>query len=170
MKQRVKLAQALLHEPDLLVLDEPMNGLDPMGRRDISDILQNLAGQGTQILISSHILPELESLCGQLVMMNWGRVLAAGSQRNIRAELQTWSERVTIRCDRPHVLVRHLLDEDLIRGFEIEADGDSVLLTLLDPPDFYRRWNQVVLASGVAVREMRSETRSLRQIFERMTT
>lgn len=170
MKQRVKLAQALLHEPDLLVLDEPMNGLDPMGRRDISDLLLELAEGGTHILISSHILPELESLCNQLVMMNWGRVLAAGSQQQIRNDLHTWSECVTIRCDQPNVLVRHLLDENLIRGFEVEPDSDAVILTLLDPPDFYRRWTQVVLESQVAVFEIRSETRSLNQIFERMTT
>ena len=170
MKQRVKLAQALIHEPDLLVLDEPMNGLDPMGRREISDLLLELAEAGTHILISSHILPELESLCGQLVMMNWGRVLAAGSQQHIRNDLHTWSERVTIRCDRPNVLVRHFLDGGLIRGFEIEPDSDTVILTLQDPPDFYRRWTEVVIESKVAVFEVRSETRSLNQIFERMTT
>jgi ABC-2 type transport system ATP-binding protein len=170
MKQRVKLAQALLHQPDLLVLDEPMNGLDPMGRREISDLLIELAEGGTHILISSHILPELESLCGRLIMMNWGRVLAAGSQQQIRNDLHTWSERVTIRCDRPNVLVRYLLDGDLIRGFEVEPDSDTVVLTLLDPPDFYGRWTQVVLESQVEVFEIRSETRSLNQIFERMTT
>ena len=93
MKQRVKLAQAFLHEPDLLVLDEPMNGLDPMGRREIADLLRDRAANGAHILISSHILPELESLCNQLVLMNWGRVLAAGNQSAIRSELQTWSER-----------------------------------------------------------------------------
>jgi ABC-2 type transport system ATP-binding protein len=207
MKQRVKLAQALLHEPDLLVLDEPMNGLDPMGRGEISDILQELTDQGTHILISSHILPELENLCSQFVMMNWGRVLAVGSQSSIRNDLQSsserspsetdidgsegqrsgteesdpgagqnenanrrWPERVTLRCDQPNRLVRILLDANLIRGFETEENSDSVLLTLLDPPDFYRRWSPLVLEGGINVYEMRSETRSLRQIFDQMTT
>ena len=86
-----------------------------------------------------------------------------------RNDLHTWSERVTIRCDRPNVLVRYLLDGDLIRGFEVEPDSDTVVLTLLDPPDFYDRWTQVVLESQVEVFEIRSETRSLNQIFERMT-
>lgn len=170
MKQRVKLAQAFLHEPDLLVLDEPMNGLDPMGRREIADLLRDRAANGAHILISSHILPELESLCNQLVLMNWGRVLAAGNQSAIRSELQTWSEQVTIRCERPDLLARTLLDRGLIRGFEIEADNRSVSLTLANPGEFYQQFNGVLLESGTAIEEVRSETRSLAQIFERMTS
>lgn len=169
MKQRVKLAQALLHRPDLLILDEPMNGLDPMGRREIGDLLRQAVDRGVHVLISSHILPELESLCSHLVLMNWGRVLAAGSQQDIRNELQTWSERVTVRCDQPERLARTLLDRGLIRGFEIEPGGDSVSLILARPEAFYREVNEVLLESGTAIRELRSETRSLHQIFERMT-
>ncbi len=170
MKQRVKLAQALLHEPDLLVLDEPMNGLDPMGRREIADLLRDRAAKGAHILISSHILPELESLCSQLLLMNWGRVLASGNQSAIRSELQTWSEQVTVRCDQPDLLARTLLDRRLIRGFEIEPDGQSVRLTLANPAEFYEQFNDVLLKSGTAIEEVRSETRSLAQIFERMTS
>src|SRR5271169_3980360 len=83
MKQRVKLAQGLLHEPDLLVLDEPMNGLDPMGRQEIAQILKGLVATGVSILISSHILAELESLSKNILILNWGRVLASGSQGEI---------------------------------------------------------------------------------------
>ena len=99
MKQRVKLAQGLLHEPDLLVLDEPMNGLDPMGRQEVAGLLTDLAAQGASILISSHILAELESLCRNILILNWGRILASGSQREIRGELKNWSEELAIQCD-----------------------------------------------------------------------
>lgn len=170
MRQRVKLAQAFMSEPDLLILDEPMNGLDPMGRREIADLLREQAAKGTHILISSHILPELESLCNQLVLMNWGRVLAAGNQSTIRSELPAWSEKVTIRCERPDLLARSLLDRELIQGFEIEADQQSVSLILLNPTEFYQQLNEVLLESGTAIEEVRSETRSLAQIFERMTS
>ena len=169
MKQRVKLAQALLHHPALLILDEPMNGLDPMGRREIGDLLREEAARGVHILISSHILPELESLCERLVLMNWGRVLAAGSRQSIRNELRTWSERVTVRCDQPRALARSLLQRELIRGFEIAAGGDSVSLVLERPAEFYDQLNDALLESGTHIREVRSETRSLHQIFERMT-
>jgi ABC-2 type transport system ATP-binding protein len=88
MKQRVKLAQGMLHEPDLLVLDEPMNGLDPMGRQEVALMLAELAERGASILISSHILAELESLCRNILILNWGRILASGSQKEIRGDLK----------------------------------------------------------------------------------
>jgi ABC-2 type transport system ATP-binding protein len=88
MKQRVKLAQGLLHEPDLLVLDEPMNGLDPMGRQEVAQTLKELASAGVSILISSHILAELEALCNNILVLNWGRILASGSQREIRSDIK----------------------------------------------------------------------------------
>ena len=90
MRQRVKLAQALLHEPELLILDEPMNGLDPMGRQEIAGILSGLAKEGKSILVSSHILAELESLCKNNLVLNWGRVLATGSRQDIRSNLKSW--------------------------------------------------------------------------------
>ena len=101
MKQRVKLAQGLLHQPDLLVLDEPMNGLDPMGRQEVADLLAERAAGGASILISSHILAELESLCRNILILNWGRILASGSQQEIRGDLKNWSEELSIQCDAP---------------------------------------------------------------------
>ena len=74
MKQRVKLAQCLLHEPQLVILDEPMNGLDPMGREDIGNILRTLAHDGVSVLISSHILHDLEALCADFILLRWGRI------------------------------------------------------------------------------------------------
>jgi ABC-2 type transport system ATP-binding protein len=119
MKQRVKLAQGLLHEPELLVLDEPMNGLDPMGRQEMATILQDLAAGGVSILISSHILSELESLCKNILILNWGRILASGSQKEIRNDLKNWSEELSIQCDAPENLARHLFAADVLLGFDL---------------------------------------------------
>jgi len=132
MKQRAKLAQALLHEPDLLVLDEPMNGLDPMGRQEVAQILAELAASGTSILISSHILAELESLCKSILILNWGRVLASGSQKEIRSDLKNWSEQLSIRCDDPQKLALPLyclaVCGAMIRD-ELQADTLAFLTT-----------------------------------------
>ncbi|HXU77407.1 MAG TPA: ABC transporter ATP-binding protein, partial [Methylomirabilota bacterium] len=108
MKQRVKLGQGLLHGPELLVLDEPMNGLDPMGRQEMANTLKDLAAHGVSILISSHILAELEALCQSILILNWGRVLASGSQKEIRGDLKNWSEQLSVRCGDPEALARHL--------------------------------------------------------------
>ncbi len=169
MRQRVKLAQALLHDPRLLVLDEPMNGLDPLGRQEMAQVLQHLASQGVSILISSHILAELEPLCPHILILNWGRVLASGGRRDIRSELKDWAEELSIRCDDPIRLARRLFDADLLRGFDCDPAEKTLEIRLRDPEVFYAQWTGLLLSSGVAVYEIRSRTQSLRQIFEKVT-
>jgi ABC-2 type transport system ATP-binding protein len=170
MRQRTKLAQALLHAPDLIVLDEPMNGLDPMGRQEMAQILRELAASGTSIVISSHILAELEALCKNVLIMNWGRVLASGSQRNIRADLKTWAEQLSVHCDDPEKLARHLFEAGVLLGFDIAQDDGMLDIRVKEPATFYNRWTELLLSSGVTVFAVRSRSQSLKQIFERVTT
>jgi ABC-2 type transport system ATP-binding protein len=170
MKQRVKLAQALLHEPKLLVLDEPMNGLDPMGRQEMASILKELAASGTSILISSHILAELEALSKNILILNWGRILASGNQQDIRADLKNWSERLTVWCDQPEKLARHLFDAGVILGFDLNTEEELLDFRIKDPTTFYAQWTNLLLACDVKVWEIRSQSRSLRQIFEKVTS
>src|SRR4029434_2955791 len=101
-----------------------MNGLDPMGRQEMATILQGLAADGVSILISSHILSELESLCNNILILNWGRILASGSQKEIRSDLKNWSEELTIQCDQPEKLARHLFEAEVLLGFDVEAAED----------------------------------------------
>jgi ABC-2 type transport system ATP-binding protein len=169
MKQRVKLAQGMLHEPDLLVLDEPMNGLDPMGRQEIALILAELAAGGASILISSHILAELESLCRNILILNWGRILASGSQKEIRGDLKNWSEELSIQCDEPEKLARHLFDAGVLLGFDLDPDERMLSIRVKDAPSFYEMWTGLLLGSGVTVQAIRSRSRSLQNIFEKVT-
>jgi ABC-2 type transport system ATP-binding protein len=170
MKQRVKLAQGLLHEPDLLVLDEPMNGLDPMGRQEMANMLKDLVAGGVSIIISSHILAELESLCKNILVLNWGRVLASGSQKEIRSDLKNWSEELSIQCDAPEKLARHLFDAGVLLGFDLEAAEGLLHIRVKDAPAFYARWTELLLESHVTVQAIRSQSRSLRNIFDKVTT
>src|SRR3989440_4202589 len=170
MKQRVKLAQGLLHQPDLLVLDEPMNGLDPMGRQEIASILKELAANGVSILISSHILAELESLCKNILILNWGRVLASGSQKDIRSDLKNWSEELSIQCDAPEKLARRLFDAGVLLGFDLDG-GDGLLhIRVKNAAEFYSRWTGLLLERQVTVYAIRSQSRSLKNIFDKVTS
>jgi ABC-2 type transport system ATP-binding protein len=170
MKQRVKLGQGLLHEPDLLVLDEPMNGLDPMGRQEVANLLKELASNGVSILISSHILAELESLCKNILILNWGRVLASGSQKDIRGDLKNWSEELSIQCDSPEKLARHLFDAGVLLGFDLEPRESILHIRVKDAAAFYARWTGLLLESQVTVHAIRSQSRSLKNIFDKVTT
>ena len=171
MRQRVKLAQALLHEPLLLVLDEPMNGLDPMGRQDMQQILKQLSRDGTSILISSHILPELEALCPNILILNWGRVLASGSQAELRSQLQGGAEKYFARCDNPEKMARVLFEAGLLHGFQLEEEtAEGLLLRLRDSDAFHDRLPSLLEEHDLTLHELRSQDRSLQNIFDRITT
>ena len=169
MRQRVKLGQGLLHRPDLLVLDEPMNGLDPMGRQEVARILQDLAANGVNILISSHILAELESLCQDILILNWGRILASGSQKEIRADVKNWSEELEIECDAPQKLVRLLFDAGVLAGFDLDAETGRLRIRVRDAQSFYEQWTGLLLASGAAIYGLRGRSRSLQNIYDKVT-
>jgi ABC-2 type transport system ATP-binding protein len=169
MKQRVKLAQGLLHEPELLVLDEPMNGLDPMGRQEIAQTLKELASRGVSILISSHILAELEALCKNILVLNWGRILASGSQKEIRADIKDWSEELEIECDSPERLARRLFDADVLLGFDLEPAAGLLRIRVKDAAVFYEQWTSLLLQSGTTIHGIRSRSRSLQNIYEKVT-
>ena len=168
MRQRVKLAQALMHDPDLLVLDEPMNGLDPMGRQEISTILRDIAAEGKSIIISSHILHELETLCRQVLILNWGRIIATGSHQRIRQDHNNWAEQLFVRCSDRARLIELLFQAGLIRGFQYDQSDDGAGFQLADPERFYSEWNRILAESGLDFYEIRSESRSLKQVFEKV--
>jgi ABC-2 type transport system ATP-binding protein len=170
MKQRVKLGQGLLHGPDLLVLDEPMNGLDPMGRQEVAQTLKELAADGVSILISSHILAELEALCNNILVLNWGRILASGSQKEIRSDIKNWSEELEIECDAPEKLARHLFDAGVLAGFDLPPEEVLLRIRVKDAVSFYERWTALLLASGVTIHAIRSRNRSLQNIYDKVTT
>jgi ABC-2 type transport system ATP-binding protein len=170
MKQRVKLGQGLMHQPELLVLDEPMNGLDPMGRQEVAHILKELAAEGVSILISSHILAELEALCKNILVLNWGRILASGTQKEIREDIKHWSEELEIECDGPERLARHLFDAGVLLGFDIAPEESLLRIRVKEAATFYERWTSLLLQSGVTVQGIRSRSRSLQNIYDKVTT
>ena len=171
MRQRVKLAQALLHEPRLLVLDEPMNGLDPMGRQDMQQILKQLSREGASIIISSHILPELEALCPNILILNWGRVLASGNQAELRAQLQGAAERYYVRCDDPEKMVQVLFEAGLLHGYQLdEEDQEGLSFRLCKPDTFHECLPSLLKEHNLTLYELRSEDRSLQNIFDLITT
>ena len=109
MRQRFKLAQALAHDPDVVILDEPLNGLDPPARRDLSAVIRALGDEGRCVLVSSHVLHEVETLARRIVFLHQGRVLAEGTREEIRRELPEHPLTVRLATDDPPALARALL-------------------------------------------------------------
>jgi ABC-2 type transport system ATP-binding protein len=156
MRQRVKLAQCLLHQPKLIVLDEPMNGLDPMGREDFSNVLRSLNSEGTNIVISSHNLQDLEALCSDFLLLRWGRVPRSGNAVVSPGARQEWPASTTFRCDQPAQLARYFFDQHLVQGCDIVEQDELLHVRWSDPHRFYADFDRLLLASGVRIYEVRS--------------
>jgi ABC-2 type transport system ATP-binding protein len=166
MKQRVKLAQCLLHEPRLVVLDEPMNGLDPMGREDIANILRELAQDGVSVLISSHILHDLEALCADFLLLRWGRIPRSLNEAASPDARTRWPEATTFRCESPEKLARFLFDRDLLRGCDILPETGTLHARWRDPERFFGAYHQLLLESGVRIFEVQDAASFLEKAIE----
>lgn len=158
MRQRVKLAQCLLHEPELVILDEPMNGLDPMGREEFSSVLRDLAREGRSVLISSHILHDLEALCAEFLMLRWGRIPRSLNESTSAEARARWPEATSFRCEGPDQLARFFFERGLVRGCDIDAEAGMLHVRWQNPELFYGNghFHALLLESGVRIFEVQS--------------
>ena len=151
MRQRIRLAQAMAHRPEVLLLDEPLNGLDPMVRADMIALFRELADQGLHVVVSSHVLHEVDLISDRVVLLNSGYVVAEGDIQGVRSEMETHPAKVLVRCDRPARLASRVFEQ--YGGGEarlVEAER-GVLIATRDADAFYLLLNRVVLDEGLEV-------------------
>jgi ABC-2 type transport system ATP-binding protein len=165
MRQRVKLAQAIVHEPELLILDEPLSGMDPIARRKTIRMIKDWARAGKSILVSSHILHEIESMTANILLINNGRILAEGNVHQIRDLIDEHPHTVFIRAENPRALARRFLTEDDVISLRFEAD--AVIVETGRPDAFYARLTDLA-ASGEAgpIDEVTSPDDNLQAVFK----
>jgi len=166
MRQRAKLAQAVVHEPDVLLLDEPLTGTDPVSRRIILDGLARRADAGTVVLFSTHVLHEVEALTEQVLLLARGQLVARGGVAEIRDMLDDHPHTVRVAVDHPRRLAASLLaGEDGIRGARI-LDGGTVELEATAPEAAYDAVARAVLADeGLRLEAITSPDASLESLF-----
>ncbi len=168
MRQRIKIAQALVHDPKLLVLDEPFTGADPVGRHDLSQLFRELADRGVDILISSHILHEVEALTRQILMIDHGRIVAQGDIQSVRRTLHDRPHTIRVRVDKPRLLAARLAAMDFVSGLSIEPPNSLVVETP-SPEQLYDRLPGLILEEGMAVHEIAAMDESLEAVFGYLT-
>jgi ABC-2 type transport system ATP-binding protein len=152
MRQRIKLAQAIAHGPAVLVLDEPLNGLDPMARADLIALLRELASAGLHVVVSSHILHEVDLISDQVVMLNGGYIVAQGDIGIVRDEMDVQHPaQVLVRCDRPQLLAACAFGQQHVVEARLLDDGSGVLLRTRDAGLFYPMLNQIVVEQNLRV-------------------
>jgi ABC-2 type transport system ATP-binding protein len=164
MRQRVKLAQSVVHDPDLLILDEPLAGMDPLARRRTIRLIREWARAGKSIIVSSHILHEIESMTSNILLINNGRILAEGDVHQIRELIDTHPHTVSIRAGDPRGLARHLLGWDHVLSLRFESG--AVVVQTAKPDEFYSRLTELAAASEVGdIDEVTSPDDNLQAVF-----
>jgi ABC-2 type transport system ATP-binding protein len=165
MRQRVKLAQALAHDPELLILDEPLSGMDPIARRKTIRLIKEWGRSNKSIIVSSHILHEIELMTSNILLINQGRILAEGNVHQIRDLIDEHPHTVFIRADQPRALARQFLAADDVLSLKFEED--AVVVQTAKPDHFYARLTELAASGEIgSIHEVTSPDDNLQAVFQ----
>jgi ABC-2 type transport system ATP-binding protein len=165
MRQRIKMAQALVHDPELIVLDEPLSGMDPIVRRRTIRMIKEWGRQGKSIIVSSHILHEIESMTSNILLINQGRILAEGDVHQIRELIDEHPHTVYIKAEQPRALAREFLGHDDVLSLRFE--DDAVVVETGKPDLFYARLTSLAASGALGtIHEVTSPDDNLQAVFK----
>jgi ABC-2 type transport system ATP-binding protein len=166
MRQRVRLAQSIAHNPSVLILDEPLNGLDPMARAETIRLFRQLADEGLHLVLSSHILHEVDMMSDSVVLLNNGYVVAEGDVRGVREEIDEHPMQILIRCDKPAALAARVFEEDQVVEARIHEDRHGLFIKTRDADTFYLLLNAVVAEGLVNVETVAPVDDDLNAVYQ----
>lgn len=166
MRQRLKVALALADNPDILVLDEPLNGLDAIGRRDMIDLIIAYGKEGRNIIISSHILHEIEAMTDNILMLSHGYLLAEGNIREVRGLLKQHPHKIFLRCNAPRQLAAMLFNQDGVCSINLDQDQNSLVAETYDLDSFYSSLNNIVTGNGIHVDFITIADENIQAVFK----
>jgi ABC-2 type transport system ATP-binding protein len=165
MRQRIKLAQAIAHDPDVLVLDEPLAGMDPVGRHETIRLVRQWGKEGKCVIVSSHILHEIEAMTPSILLMHNGQVLAEGDVHQIRDLIDKHPHNIYIRCSNPRRLAESLVGFPDVVSVRFQPEGEALTIESRRPDDFYRRLPEIMLSAEVELGEITSPDDNLQAVF-----
>ena len=166
MRQRIKLAQAIAHDPQVLVLDEPLNGLDPMARAETIALFREWGQDGRHVIVSSHILHEVDSISDQVILLSQGYVVAEGEIKGVRDEVKEQPMQILVRCNDPGGLAARLFLQDHMVEAKISRDRQGLLLRTTDADSFYLMLNRVILESGLVVESIAPADDDVNSVYQ----
>ena len=167
MRQRVRLAQSIAHQPSVLILDEPLNGLDPVVRAETIALFKQLAAEGLHLIISSHILHEVDMMSDRVVLLNNGYVVAEGAIHGVRDEMDVEHPmQVLIRCDHPSLLAARMFRDDNVVEARLHDDGRGLFVKTRNPDRFYQLLNEVVAQGEIEVESIAPVDDDLSAVYD----
>ncbi|MHA1996101.1 MAG: ABC transporter ATP-binding protein [Candidatus Hodarchaeales archaeon] len=173
MKQRLKVAAAIVHNPDLLILDEPFGGLDPLGRREMKKLVSELNNDGVTVLISSHILYELDQMSNRMILIHRGQTLAEGAPSEILELIDQFPHQILIQApvDQLKSLSKSMIDESIVSSlnFKIGKSSTDLIAITSNPKEFYPTITKLITEKDLSINHLESTTDNIEAIFEYLT-
>jgi ABC-2 type transport system ATP-binding protein len=167
MRQRAKLAQAMAHDPEVVFLDEPLTGCDPLARVRILEVIAGLAAEGRCIVVSSHVLHEIETMTSQILLIHKGQLRAEGDVHQIRALIDAHPHKVRVECDKPRALAEKLVTQEHVVA--VTVDGDAIVVDTRTPDRLYPAIPEAATAAGVYIRALTSPDDNMAAVFKYLT-
>lgn len=165
MRQRCKLAQAIANDPDLLILDEPFNGLDPIGRHQMGQLLRDWAGQGRSLILASHVLHEVERITNAFLLIYGGRLLASGTASELRQLLAGLPQELVIKTSTPAALASRLAGHDWLKKLQRSTAADTFLISVDRPLELYQSLARWVAQDEIVVTQLVGSSGDISALF-----
>ena len=169
MRQRAKIAAAVVHDPDLLIMDEPLTGTDPVQRLDLIKLIRGLGEAGKTVVVSSHVLPEVERFASRILVIVGGKLAAAGDFHAIRDRIDTHARRVRLRVSDNRRLAETLVRQPEVTGVMLDPDGQSLVIETSGARAIYRAVPKLARETGVHLYEVTALDESLASVFAYVT-
>jgi ABC-2 type transport system ATP-binding protein len=166
MRQRIKIAQAIVHNPRVLFLDEPFTGTDPVARRDLMDLIVRFGAEGKSVVLSSHVLHEVQAVTPRIVLLNRGRLVAEGKLRDIRALIDNHPHRIVLVSPAHRELAAKLVRHEDVVGLEFKPKESAVVAETNTPDSFYRRLPDLAADPATPIKEVYSDDDNLEAVFK----
>ena len=166
MRQRIKIAQSIAHDPEILILGEPLSGLDPLGKRRIIRLIKEFRDAGKTVVVSSHVLPEVEALTSEIILIHNGKILARGDIHFIRELLDSHPHMIRVKSPQYRELARLLAAEEYVLNITFEPEASAVVFETHHRDRFFNRLNELVLDPGLDLEEITSPDDNLQAVFD----
>jgi ABC-2 type transport system ATP-binding protein len=165
MRQRIRLAQSIAHAPDVLILDEPLNGLDPLVRSETIALFREHANRGCHVIVSSHVLHEVDMISDQVILLANGYVVAEGAIRGVREEISDRPHQINVRCDQPSRMASQLFEQDHVVEVRIHTDRQGLLVKTTNASAFHRLLNTLAV-NGIQIETITPADDDVNSLYE----
>ena len=169
MRQRLKMAHAVAHNPDVVLLDEPLAGMDPVGRHRTLELVRQWGEAGRVVVVSSHILHEIDALTTNIIMLSHGRLLAEGDIHEVRELLSEHPHKIYVECPNPRLLSSRLIEMEQVRQIQFERERPGIMIETFQPDLLYQRLAHITVNEGIQIELMTSPDDNVQAVFDYLT-